>query len=165
MAWDTRRLESLLTPELRAATPGFGVTFAGSNVVNLASQASGVLQTMTTAFVQDGTQRRYVTVSGANAVVADVQKPSISLTSFDRQRGGLRPHAAWCVANGHGGLGSRASAGQRPLVDTAVAALQRGDFDASLDPQVRAVLQTMGLGGSAGFDWGEALRALRGGGR
>ena len=98
MAWDVRRIESLLLPELRAASTGYGISFGPAGITHLTDQASAVLQTVTTALVQDGTQRRYATVAAADAVVADVCKPSILLTSFDRQRGGLRPHAAWSLA-------------------------------------------------------------------
>ena len=163
MPWDIRRVESLFSPELRAATPGFGVTFASDNVTNFAGQASSVLQTTTTASVQDGTQRRYATVASANTVVADVQKPAIPLASFDRMRGGLRPHAAWAVAQGGGG--PAAGMATPRLVEPALAALRRGGFDAGVNDRLGGLLGEMGLSSGKGFDWEAAMRVLRHGGR
>lgn len=53
----------------------------------------------------------------------------------------------------------------RLLADAAIRALETGDFDGCIDPKLRGVLAQMGLAGSAGINWSEAVRLLNSGER
>lgn len=107
--WDIRRLESLLTPELRSATSTYGGTV--TTIANVVAQASADLLTVTLAYPQDGAVRRYATPS-TGLFAADVVRPAIAIDAFDAKRGGLRPHAALAVALGKG-FGVRAGSNTR----------------------------------------------------
>ena len=95
--FDIRQLQTLLTPSLRAAMPAY----KGSAITTMVQQ-TGV--SVTSDLAPDGAVRRSASLTVAtgdatnvSAYAVDVTRPALALDTFDKRRGGLRPHAAMAV--------------------------------------------------------------------